>query len=123
MLSYNDIPEVNSKRWLLQEDLPGEVWKDVPGYENILRVSNYSRVINLANKRIIRQSVTRDMYYIIGIKINGKSKCLYPHRLVALAFLPNPENKLCIDHVGANRSNNILSNLKWATHKEMQTMP
>lgn len=123
MLRFEELPKVNSDRWLSLEDLPGEIWKKVPGYEKLLMVSNYSRVLDIAKQKIIWQTIGNDNYKCISIKNNGKYKRLLVHRLVIQAFLPNPENKPCTDHIDANRLNNTLENLKWATSKENANNP
>lgn len=118
MLKYEELPKLNSERWLSLEDLPDEIWKEVPNFEGLLLISNYARVINIPKRRIIKQSITKDNYLIFGIRVNGKAKLLYPHRLIAQAFIPNPEDKPCIDHIDTNRLNNTRVNIKWATYKE-----
>tara|TARA_B110000977_G_scaffold98437_1_gene129489 strand:- start:666 stop:1142 length:477 start_codon:yes stop_codon:yes gene_type:complete len=57
-------------------------------------------------------------YMRIGLCKNGKQKFFSVHRLLALAFIPNPENKRCVDHINGIRDDNRLENLRWLTHKE-----
>ena len=59
-------------------------------------------------------------YMIIKLCKNGKKKCFKLHRLLALAFIPNPEHKRTIDHINNIRDDNRLINLRWATDKEQQ---
>ena len=55
-------------------------------------------------------------YHQVGL--SGSRKTAFVHRLVAEAFLPNPENKPCVDHINGNRADNRIENLRWVTHKE-----
>lgn len=57
-------------------------------------------------------------YLIVDLCMNNKSKKVPIHRLVAEAFIPNPENKATVDHIDGNRKNNSIDNLRWATYSE-----
>tara|TARA_R110000765_G_scaffold350658_1_gene440679 strand:+ start:44 stop:523 length:480 start_codon:yes stop_codon:yes gene_type:complete len=57
-------------------------------------------------------------YMIVSFSKNGKQKKFVVHRLLAIAFIPNPENKPCIDHINGTKDDNRLENLRWVTHKE-----
>ena len=61
---------------------------------------------------------TKGGYMRIELSKNGKPKQLFVHRLLANAFIPNPENKKCVDHINGIRDDNRLENLRWVTHKE-----
>ena len=115
--------------------LEGEEWRDVVGYEGIYMVSNYARVISIKTdiedklrtrtkepKLISVQQVLRNnkLYNNVRLYKNKKSRLLYLHRIVAEAFIPNPNNYPEVDHLDRNGLNNIPNNLRWCTHKENQ---
>lgn len=93
-----------------------EIWKDIKGYEGLYSVSNRGRIKNA--KRILKPSNNGNGYMLIGLRKRGKRKNFYIHRLVALAFIENPENKPVINHKDYNRKNNDVNNLEWITVKE-----
>lgn len=106
-----------------------EVWKDVVGYEGAYMVSNLGRVKSLPRVaknrhgyRPIRERVLKPAYkngYLyVSLKLNTKSKTYAIHRLVAEAFIPNPYNKPCVDHINSIRDDNREVNLTWATYSE-----
>lgn len=116
-----------------------EIWKDIPGYEGLYQVSNLGRVrsldksIEIQTKRdgktlkpfksfckgkVLKPSINPDGYAIVQLHNEEKVWYARVHRLVAMAFIPNPENKPCINHLDNTRDNNIVSNLEWCTVKE-----
>lgn len=109
-----------------------EVWKDIPGYEGLYEVSNLGNIKSLEKNRdnghhgstkrhypekILRKSDSRG-YTVSALFIQGKIKMRLIHRLVALAFIPNPLNKPEINHLDGDRKNNRVSNLEWVTRSE-----
>ena len=100
-----------------------EVWKPIKDYEGLYEISNLGRVKSLNYKRtgkekILKNTVCNDGYLKVGLTKNGKDKVFRIHRLVAEAFIPNPENKPFIDHINTIRDDNRIENLRWCTQKE-----
>jgi hypothetical protein len=60
----------------------------------------------------------RDKYQILTLCKNGKMKCFKIHRLVADAFVPNPKNMVCVNHIDCDRSNNHYTNLEWVSYSD-----
>jgi len=87
---------------------------DYPNYE----VNNVGEVRNIETLRILKSFKNNQGYFNVNLCKNGIKKEFLVHRLVALAFIENPENKLCVDHRDGNKTNNNLTNLRWATLSE-----
>ncbi len=86
-------------------------------------VSNLGNVRNSKNNNILKPTKDRYGYYYVCLFEDGKRYYKKVHRLVAEAFIPNPENKPYIDHIDSNRTNNVYSNLRWTTPKENSNNP
>ena len=107
---------------LLNQLLNLTIWLPIKGYENY-DVSISGSVRNVNTKRILKQKIVGidgNKYYAIDLWKKNKGKMFKIHRLVAKAFLPNVENKECVDHVYYNKLNNTISNLRWCDLSENQ---
>ena len=101
---------------LTLDDLPDEVWKDFNGYH----VSNFGRVKSFkrGKQMILKPMVDKKGYLSVALYKDGVRKYFYVHRLVARAFIPNPENKREVNHIDGHPLNNHVSNLEWCTQSE-----
>ena len=105
--------------------------KWIEGYQGLYWITNTGRVIsadrydsfNRHHGGERKQQTSKNGYKFVVLYNNGKGHMMYIHRLVALAFIPNPENKPEVDHIDNNKSNNIVSNLSWVSRKENQNNP
>lgn len=91
-----------------------EIWKDKKDYEGHYQVSNLGRVKSIKfGKEIILKQHIRGGYYSVVLSKNGILKIFKVHRLVAQAFIPNPNNYKEVNHKDENKLNNVASNLEW----------
>lgn len=105
-----------------------EIWKDVVGYEGIYKISSLGRVKRVGkyknqvkeweSNRILQPATKSRGYMYVHLSKNGKASPKHIHRLVAEAFLPNPEKKPTVNHKNGNKADNSLENLEWATYTE-----
>lgn len=102
-----------------------EIWKDIEGYECYYQISNFGRVKSLERistqnvlikERLLKQNIRKEYYYV-ELNKDGYAKKYSIHRLVGQAFISNPENYPCINHIDENKLNNNVENLEWITVK------
>lgn len=99
-----------------------EVWKPVAGYEGLYEVSNLGNIYSIKLKRNVGYG-NKEGYITVSLTKNNERREYLAHRIVAEAFIPNPENKPCVDHVDTNRKNNRVDNLRWCTYAENNANP
>lgn len=91
--------------------------KAIVGFEDYL-ITDTGQVYSLKTMKYLKLRLDRYGYYKVTLYKNGSPKYVTLHRLLAQAFIPNPENKSTVDHIDRNPSNNQLENLRWATYAE-----
>lgn len=112
-----------------------EIWVDVEGFEDYYQVSSLRKFKSLeryvdhkkygkmkVNERIMKTWINNRNYHMISLQDkNGERKHFLVHRLFAIAFIPNPHNLPCINHIDGNKQNNDITNLEWVTYADNNT--
>lgn len=93
-----------------------EIWKDIKGFEGLYQVSNMGRVRSLRKNIILKSRIARG-YEGVTLCANNIHKDYYIHRMVANAFIPNPNNYPIVNHKDENKTNNCVDNLEWCTQE------
>ena len=91
--------------------------KDIKNYEGLYGITSCGKVWSYKSKKFLKQGVNKIGYLYVNLCKNGKRKSYVIHRLVAMAYLPNPENLPEINHKDENKTNNCLQNLEWCNRK------
>ena len=99
-----------------------EEWRPVIGYEGLYEVSNLGKIKSLnynhtKQEKILRQVKMKNGYLYVNLYKNAKMKLCRIHKLVANAFLENPNNYTCVNHKDEDKTNNCVDNLEWCDHK------
>ena len=94
-----------------------ELYVNITNFPNY-QISNFGNCKNITTGRILKGGIEGNGYLVVGLQNNGERSMKKIHKLVANAFLENPENKKCVDHKDRCRTNNHLSNLRYATGSE-----
>lgn len=92
--------------------------KDIKGYEGKYAVTEDGQIFSYKSNRFLKPSNNGNGYFAVSLCSGGTINKQYVHRLVAEAFLPNPEGKIEVNHINEDKSDNSVSNLEWVTHKE-----
>ena len=91
---------------------------EIQGYPNYLIYQDGRVWSNIRKGRFLKHGVTKGGYHQVGISQDKKPKRFYVHRLVAIHYIPNPDNKPEVDHINQDKSDNRLENLRWVTSLE-----
>lgn len=97
------------------------MWNPIPGYEGIYVISQNGEIRCISAKRrtdVLKQRIDRSGYRTARLSCNGRTKSFFVHRLVAMTFIPNPEDKPQVNHKNGNKLDNSVSNLEWSTASE-----
>jgi hypothetical protein len=112
------------------EDMEGEIWKDIQGYEGYYQISSFGRVKSLSRLvcrgyvfRMCKDKIRKirfmnNGYLEVNLWLESKGKKFRVHRLVALNFINNPNKKSDVNHIDSIRFNNNVKNLEWVSHLE-----
>lgn len=99
-----------------------EIWKPVVGFEGVYCVSNLGNIKGVVRSgstgELLHPQINNNGYMMVHLYDHPKHKVTTVHRVVAMAFIPNPENKRTVNHIDGNKKNNRADNLEWATHRE-----
>lgn len=97
-----------------------EIWKDIKDYEGLYQVSNFGNIRSLNYLRtgkikLKKLHYNNNGYFVVGLWKNNKGKTFFVHRLVAEAFIPNPDNLPQVNHKDECKTNNCVENLEWCS--------
>ena len=90
---------------------------EIEGYPNYL-IYDDGRVYSKRSNKFMKPCKNKYGYLVVNLSKNNKGKKIFIHRLIALYYIPNPDNKETVDHIDRNKLNNSISNLRWATMSE-----
>jgi len=96
-----------------------EEWKPIEDYDNY-EISNLGNVRNKKRNKLLTPIINNKNYYQLNLCKNNKRKNFQLHRLIAIAFIPNPNNLPITDHIDKNSLNNSIDNLRWVSHSQNQ---
>ena len=92
--------------------------KDIAGYEGLYAVTSCGKVWSYKRKKFLEPAADRKGYLYVNLHKDGKVKSYKIHRLVAMAYIPNPDNLPQVDHIDNDKTHNYLNNLQWITNRD-----
>lgn len=95
-----------------------EEWRCAVGFEGYYEVSNFGNVRRADSCKVLDGGLNSYGYKVFSLSKDGKQYMSKGHRLVAQAFIPNPENKRNVNHIDGDKSNNFVENLEWSSQRE-----
>lgn len=95
-----------------------EIWRPIPNFENYYEASNTGFIRTLRTKKVLKTYTINSGYKCLKFTVNGERSSHLVHRLIAITFIPNTEEKATVNHIDGNKQNNCLSNLEWHSYSE-----
>lgn len=92
--------------------------KDIENYEGLYAITSCGKVWSYKSKRFLRPATDKSGYLYVGLYKDGQRKMYKVHRLVAEAYIPNPDNLPQVDHIDNIKTHNYLNNLQWITNRD-----
>ena len=92
--------------------------KDVKNYEGLYAVTSCGKIWSYRSKKFLKPFADKNGYLKVGLYKDNKKKNFLIHRLVALAYIPNPDGLETVDHIDGNKEHNYINNLQWMTQKD-----
>lgn len=90
-----------------------DIFEDIKNFEGHYQINKNGEIYSVKRKIIMKQQQDKDNYFRIKLSKNNKKQFPHIHRLLAIQFIPNPNNYPLVDHIDKNKQNNKLNNLRW----------
>lgn len=95
-----------------------EIFKDIKGFEGYYQVNQFGKIFSIRKGIYLKTQINNSGYELVHLSIKKNRRAMTVHRIVAIAFLYNPESKECVNHIDGCKTNNNISNLEWVTKSE-----